>query len=153
MDQLVTPTCEVWSLFIPDLCPRSEAGIQFLTSYLAVHDLTEDYHPNLLVTVETPGCGYPLRLQLLNWMLPSGDDLGEGRIVQVSDGISDWTLFAETLVALTERDTHSIETRKGRHLRVGPAKQAKKNWRRLKLPTYGYHLTCHWMAPLCIVSP
>ena len=42
-------------------------------------------------------------------MLPSGDDLGEGRTTPLSDGISDWTMLAETLVTLTERDTHLIK--------------------------------------------
>lgn len=41
-------------------------------------------------------------------MLPSGEDFGEGRVSQGSDTISDWTLLAETLVTLTERDTHLI---------------------------------------------
>ena len=59
-------------------------------------------------------------------MLPSGDDLGEGRVVQVSNGISDWTLFAETLVALTERDTHSIETRKGETRKCGASETGQE---------------------------
>ena len=46
-------------------------------------------------------------------MLPSGDDLGEGRTTPLSDGISDWTMLAETLVTLTERDTHLIKIYRG----------------------------------------
>ena len=70
-------------------------------------------------------------------MLPSGDDLGEGRVVQVSDGISDWTLFAETLVVLTERDTHSIETRKGETLKGGASETGQEELAKIEASYLG----------------
>ena len=125
-DGLVVPTCDVWSLFIPTLCPRSQVGVDFLASYLSAHDLVEDYHPNVLVSVdETQGSSYPLRHQLLDWLLPSGDDLGEGRTTLLSEGISDWTMLAETLVTLTERDTHLIKIYRGDTVDVCPDELSK----------------------------
>ena len=58
-------------------------------------------------------------------MLPSGDDLGEGRTTPLSDGISDWTMLAETLVTLTERDTHLITIYRGDTFEASPDELSK----------------------------
>ena len=72
---------DVWTLYIPSICPPSQPAVAFLATYLTTNSLPENYRPNMLVTmaINTVASGnHPLRRQLLDWLLPSIEDMRDG---------------------------------------------------------------------------
>ncbi len=107
----VTPDEDMWSVFVPQLCSVSAGGLQFLATYLSLYDLPEKYQPKSVLGRTESGSAspYPLRYQLLDWLLPSLDNDLEDNKVKVRQSDLDWTLLAETVVTLCLRDTRSIQ--------------------------------------------
>ena len=72
---------DAWTLYIPSICPPSQPAAYFLATYLATKSLPENYRPNMLVTMTTNSVtsgNYPLRGQLLDWLLPNIEDMRDG---------------------------------------------------------------------------
>ncbi len=73
---------DVWTLYIPAICPPSQSAISFLATYLTTNSLPENHCPNMLVTMAANNAvangNHPLRRQLLDWLLPSIDDMKDG---------------------------------------------------------------------------
>ena len=104
--KLVTPGKEVWSLFVPMVTQPVEESVEFLSRYLAIHDLPEKYQTSLFVSLSgnIEPSNFPLRNQLIDWLIPaSEEDCDSPR--SVSHLNSDWTAYA--LVTLTLRNPAS----------------------------------------------
>ncbi|KAK6170767.1 hypothetical protein SNE40_019079 [Patella caerulea] len=69
--KLVTPEKYVWNLFLPSISSPTTASVNFLSVYLSSFDLPENYKPSILGSGELNNTvGHPLRLHLLDWLLP-----------------------------------------------------------------------------------
>ncbi|XP_060578238.1 serine-protein kinase ATM-like [Ruditapes philippinarum] len=78
--RLVTPRKDIWSIFMPSLTRPITESVIFLCQCLEYCDFPENYVPNLAVTIASASADvkFPLRKQLLQWLLPSRDDETEG---------------------------------------------------------------------------
>lgn len=62
---------DVWNIFLPTISHPIDSSVHFLISYLVTKSLPENYQPSLLSSMATEGQHlYPLRSQLLDWLLP-----------------------------------------------------------------------------------
>ncbi|ELU13190.1 hypothetical protein CAPTEDRAFT_187870 [Capitella teleta] len=69
---------DLWSLFVPSQCPFHPEAIPFLSAFLHHHQLPEDYQPPVMGCVHQAYEGnYPLRLQLIDWLLPNQKDASD----------------------------------------------------------------------------
>lgn len=103
---LVTPGKEIWSLFVPMVTQPVAESVEFLSRYLASHDLPEKHQTNLFGSL--PGSGatsnFPLRNQLIDWLIPANEEESDSP-KSVCHLNSDWTAYA--LVTLTLRNPAS----------------------------------------------
>ena len=100
---LITPRKDIWSIFTPSLTRPITESVIFLCQCLTYCDFPENFVPNLAVTMVSPEADvrYPLRKQLIHWLLPGRDDDTEvSRSPCKLD--SDW--IAHALVTLTLRN-------------------------------------------------
>lgn len=75
---LVSPSRDLWSLFVPSQCPFHPEAIPFLSAFLHHHQLPEDYQPPVMGCVHQAYEGnHPLRLQLIDWLLPNQKDASD----------------------------------------------------------------------------
>lgn len=102
---LVTPRRDIWSLFVPSVTQPITESIQFLWQQLTSADIPEKFVPTLIVPVSdaTGDTKYPLRMQLIDWLLPALEDASESSRSHKLD--PDWT--ARTLMTLTFNDPTS----------------------------------------------
>ena len=103
---LTQPGKDIWTLFIPNIYSCTTSAVEFLAAYLINHDLPENFQPNVLNVSSIPITEidrFPLRQQLLNWMLPNYEELGENNAVPVIGSI-DLELLSHVLVALSLRN-------------------------------------------------
>ena len=105
--KLVTPGKEIWSLFIPMVTQPVGESVEFLSRYLALHDLPEKYQTNIFGSL--PGSAaeaavFPLRNQLIDWLIPASEEEGDNP-KSISHLSSHWTAYA--LVTLTLRSPTS----------------------------------------------
>ena len=113
-NKLVVPDKDVWNLFIPNLSTCSESGLLFLALYLQHYDLPESYQPQYLVTMATESVTkFPLRSQLLDWLLPILEDTSDAVVISrkepsASSLFLDTDLLTECLITLTKRDTRMV---------------------------------------------
>ncbi|XP_060082468.1 serine-protein kinase ATM-like [Ylistrum balloti] len=69
--ELVPCERDIWNLFLPSISNPTDGAVQFLITYLMTKSLPENYQPSLLSSMATDGQQlYPLRMQLLEWLLP-----------------------------------------------------------------------------------
>ena len=104
--KLVTPGKEIWSLFVPMVTQPVEESVEFLSRYLAIHDLPEKYQTGLFgsMSENVESSIFPLRNQLIDWLIPANEeDCDSPR--SVSHLNSDWTAYA--MVTLTLRNPAS----------------------------------------------
>ncbi|KAL4233541.1 hypothetical protein ACF0H5_008221 [Mactra antiquata] len=108
--KLVSPRKDIWSLFIPSLTQPITESVTFLHNLLVNCDFLENYVPDLTIAVLSAqgDVKYPLRKQLIDWLIPSNDDDCELPIKHCKIA-PDWT--ALVLVALTLRDMSSVRGR------------------------------------------
>ncbi|XP_053392108.1 serine-protein kinase ATM-like, partial [Mercenaria mercenaria] len=100
---LITPRKDIWSIFMPSLTRPITESIIFLCHCLAYCDFPENFVPNLAVAMPSAAADvkYPLRKQLIHWLLPSRDD--ETEMSRSHCKLNpDWT--AHALMTLTLRD-------------------------------------------------
>lgn len=115
---LVTPQRELWNLFLPNICHSSDAAVLFLYSYLQLHDLPENYEPSMLgVSSGATRGSYPLRKQLLNWLLPANEEEIDSTTVKSMEN-RDCCLLAKTLLALTLKSPRLFSDDKSSSLAV-----------------------------------
>ncbi|XP_063954158.1 serine-protein kinase ATM-like isoform X2 [Lytechinus pictus] len=79
---IVKPDKEVWKLFLPDVIQPSRCSVTFLLTLMMCHPIPENHvcQVGLLASLTGVQKGqYPLRHQLLNWILPAEEveDAGE----------------------------------------------------------------------------
>ena len=112
---LVQPDRDIWSLFMPTLSSPTYASLRFLRTYLEHHDLPDSYRPQYLPhVIQNEGYNtskWPLREQLLDWMLPGYDHMGDGNSTVSTKALPTLeseqytsTLMAQILVTLIQRD-------------------------------------------------
>lgn len=70
-NDLVPCERDIWNLFLPSISHPTDGALKFLITYMTTKSLPENYRPSLLSSMVTEGqqC-YPLRSQLLDWLLP-----------------------------------------------------------------------------------
>ncbi|XP_033740359.1 serine-protein kinase ATM-like [Pecten maximus] len=69
--ELVPCERDVWNLFLPSISHPTDGSVQFLITYMMTKSLPENYQPSLLSSMVMEGQqSYPLRSQLLDWLLP-----------------------------------------------------------------------------------
>ena len=108
-ENLLQPDKDMWTIFLPTICHSSEHGVYFLVSFLQQYVLPENHRPNMLVSMDMQSdVPYPLRHQLLEWLLPPRDDWSENSGWKPISKHVNCLLLAGTLTALTLRDTRTI---------------------------------------------
>ncbi|XP_021355309.1 serine-protein kinase ATM-like isoform X2 [Mizuhopecten yessoensis] len=69
--ELVPCERDVWNLFLPSISHPIDGSVKFLITYMMTKSLPEHYQPSLLSSMVTDGQqAFPLRSQLLDWLLP-----------------------------------------------------------------------------------
>ncbi|XP_038077010.1 serine-protein kinase ATM-like [Patiria miniata] len=111
---IANPDREHWRLFMPDSTPPTRNSVQFLATYLKHHSLPENYickGSGILVSGSAVTKGnFPLRHQLLSWLLPTEEQDEPGERLQLVKLLKclPTTLVAHVLGALTQCTTQSI---------------------------------------------
>lgn len=106
--KLASPRKDIWSLFIPSLTQPVTESVSFLHNLLSNCDLPENYVPNLVISVSNTQTDikFPLRKQLIHWLIPSNEDDCEMPCKHCKLD-PNWTALA--LVTLTLRNTSVIK--------------------------------------------
>ncbi|XP_077977737.1 serine-protein kinase ATM-like [Glandiceps talaboti] len=104
--QLVTADKELWRLLAYGTCQPSRHAVHCLATLLKHCPLPEHLQPSTAIGMTTvTNSNYPLRHQLLKWLLPMDEDIDGGeKTVKVVDRPSCHVL-PEVLSALTQRNT------------------------------------------------
>ncbi|KAK3593829.1 hypothetical protein CHS0354_011431 [Potamilus streckersoni] len=105
--KLVVPDKDVWSLFISGISVPTLESVYFLAKYLSLYSIPEKYQPSLIGRKTNDNSAYPLRCQLIDWLLPSREDEVENSnqsMVKV-----DCNLYSHTLMSLTLKDPSSLQ--------------------------------------------
>ncbi|XP_041351980.1 serine-protein kinase ATM-like isoform X2 [Gigantopelta aegis] len=106
--RLVVPERVVWNLFLPSVSFPTEASVRFLATFLRLHDLPENYKPNILGSILANEHGtYPLRKHLFDWFIPKREVSEVGSRSKNMAKI-DPELVGCVLTSLTVRSTSSV---------------------------------------------
>ena len=110
LEELAQPGKDIWCLFVPTVRKPMSDSVKFLFNILSHCDLPEKYKEKL-VTVESKMSKefqYPLRKQLIDWLLPTRDGDEEGsKSICKTDSV--WT--AQVLFMLILRNPSSLQNK------------------------------------------
>ena len=104
---MVRPEKDIWSLFVGTTCPCTNEAVIFLMTCLKHLDFHENYVPNNVIAKAGLTTKYPLRCQLVDWMLPNKDEIEEPA-GQKKHSEAEPQNIAAVLSCLIVRDTHQI---------------------------------------------
>ena len=104
--KLVIPKRDIWTLFNPAVTQPVTESVNFLIKLTTVCDIPKNFVPNFVcMATETIDTKYPLRKQLIQWLLPYSEEESESS--RSSNNIDPyWTALA--LVTLTLRDAAKV---------------------------------------------
>lgn len=70
---IITPDKDVWSLFLPNISFPTQESVDFLLCILQGSNIPENFQPSVLTSADYCDTKYPLRSQLIDWLLPSSE--------------------------------------------------------------------------------
>lgn len=108
---LISPTKEIWNLFLPSFSHPNHAADQLLTSLITTQGLPENHIPNIVGAPLDKGLReriltFPLRQSLIKWLLPVTDTDSGFQFKATLSAIR----AAEILYALISQDASVINS-------------------------------------------
>ncbi|XP_063405374.1 serine-protein kinase ATM-like [Mytilus trossulus] len=85
LEDIIRPDRDMWSLFLPNISPPTQEAVEFLLCILQKFSLPEQFQPSVLTSANYNELQYPLRSQLIDWILPSGEGFSGSSLANNSD--------------------------------------------------------------------
>ncbi|CAC5396816.1 ATM [Mytilus coruscus] len=85
VEDIIHPDRDMWSLFLPNISPPTQEAVEFLLCILQKFSLPELFQPSVLTSANYNEMQYPLRSQLIDWILPSGEGFSGSSLANNSD--------------------------------------------------------------------